>query len=66
MGISQHRKRFTDPARNPDAVSARRRPSVTLAAANDSQTPPKRKKARAGGIPGSRFGGKSAKRYSAS
>lgn len=35
-------------------------------AANDSQIPPKRKKARAGDIPGSRFGGKSAKRYSAS
>ena len=35
-------------------------------AANDSQIPPKRKNARAGDIPGSRFGGKSAKRYSAS
>ena len=63
VGISQHRKRFTDPARDSDAASARRRPSVTLAAAkrpqtsrdspppqNDSQTPPKHKKARAGCI----------------
>ena len=70
---------IADPARDPDAASARRRPSVTLAAAKRPQTSrdspppqtihksrPNAKKARAEGIPGSRFGGKSAKRYSAS
>ena len=80
MGISRHRKRFADPARDPpDAASTHKRPRIALAAAkrpqafrgspgtaNDSQTPPKRKKREPGVSPGSRLNDRSSKRYSAS
>lgn len=80
MGISRHRKRFADPARDPrrrerpqtPEHSPRRRKAPrkasrgSLDAANDSQTPPKRKKREPGFSPGSRLNGISSKHYSAS